>query len=46
MGTPDHHPDTRAGKSGGARAKQQRLTLGDLCVSPGDPEQGVGDGIR
>jgi hypothetical protein len=44
-GTADSHPDTRAGKSGGARAKQQRLTLGDLYVSPGEPEQGVGDGI-
>lgn len=43
---PNHHPDTRAGKSGGARAKQQRLTLGDLFASPGDPEQGVGNGIR
>jgi hypothetical protein len=42
---PDHHPDTRAGKSSGARAKQQRLTLGDLCVSPGEPEQDVGNGI-
>jgi hypothetical protein len=42
---PDNHPYTRAGKSGGARAKQQRLTLGDLFTSPGDPEQGVGNGI-
>jgi hypothetical protein len=41
---PDNHPDTRAGKSDGARAKQQRLTLGDLFASPGEPEQGVGNG--
>jgi hypothetical protein len=34
----------RAGKSGGARAKQQRLTLGDLYVSPDEPEQGAGNG--
>jgi hypothetical protein len=45
MGTPNHHPDTRAGKSGGARAKQQRLTLGELSAFPGEPEQGVGNGI-
>ena len=44
-GTPDNHPDTRAGKSGGARAKQQRLTLGDLSASPGEPEQDAGNGI-
>src|ERR1700693_4634088 len=44
-GTPDSHPDTRAGKSGGARAKQQRLTLGDLFVSPCVTEQDVGNGI-
>jgi hypothetical protein len=43
-GTPNHHPDMRAGKSGGARAKQQRLTLGDLYVSPDEPEQGAGNG--
>jgi hypothetical protein len=42
---PNHHPDTRAGKSGSARAKQQRLTLGDLSASPGEPEQDVGNGI-
>jgi hypothetical protein len=39
------HADTRAGKSGGARAKQQRLTLGDLFASPGEPEQDAGNGI-
>ncbi len=44
-GTPDSHLDTRAGKSGGARAKQQCLTLGDLFAFPGDPEQDAGDGI-
>ncbi len=37
-GTPNGHPDTRTGKSGGPRAKEQRLTLGGLVVSPGDPE--------
>jgi hypothetical protein len=42
---PNHHPDMCAGKSGGARAKQQCLTLGDLFASPGDPEQDVGNGI-
>jgi len=30
-GKPDTHPDTRVGKSGEARTKQARLTLGDLC---------------
>ena len=45
-GTPDDHPDTRTRKSGSARAKQQRLTLGDLPASPDDPEQGAGDGVR
>lgn len=45
-GTPDRHPGTRAGKSGGARAKQQRLTLGDLPASPGDPEQDGGNAFR
>jgi hypothetical protein len=44
-GTPDNHPDTRAGKSDGARAKQQRLTLGDLFAPPGEPEQGGGNDI-
>jgi hypothetical protein len=45
-GTPDNHLDTRAGKSGGTRAKQQRLTLGDLIASPGEPEQqDIGNGI-
>ena len=45
-GAPESHPDTHAGKSGSARAKQQRLTLGDLPASPDDPEQGAGDGVR
>ena len=33
-GKPNSHSDTRIGKSGGDRAKDQRLTLGDLFVSP------------
>lgn len=33
-GTPESQADTRTGKSGSARAKDQRLTLGDLPVSP------------
>jgi len=45
-GTPDAHPDTRTGKSGGDQGKGQRLTLGDLPASPGDPEQEAGDGLR
>jgi hypothetical protein len=45
-GTPGDHPDTRTGKSGSARAKQQRLTLGGLSAFPGDPEQDIGNGIR
>lgn len=32
-GTPDSHPDTRAGKSGGDRVKETRLTLGGLRLS-------------
>jgi hypothetical protein len=35
---PDSHPDTHAGKSGGDRAKQPRLTLGDLPARPGEPD--------
>jgi len=46
MGTPDSQTDTRIGKSGGDRGKEQRITLGDLSASPGDPEQDVGNGLR
>ena len=34
-GTPDSHSDAHAGKSGGARGKEARLTLGDLRSSAG-----------
>jgi hypothetical protein len=45
-GTPEDHPDMRAGKSGGDQGKGSCLTLGGLPLSPGDPEQGVSDGPR
>ncbi len=38
-GTPESQTDTRIGKSGGDRAKDQRLTLGDLFRFRDDPEQ-------
>ena len=34
MGTPKRQSDTRTGKSGGHRVKDQRLSLGDLPASP------------
>src|SRR5438270_9515001 len=45
-GTPDTPSVTPMGRSGGHPGKVQCLTVGDLLGSPGDPEQGVGDGIR
>jgi hypothetical protein len=51
-GNPARDGDARSspghcdGKSGGDRAKQQRLTLGGLLASPDDPEQDVGNGVR
>jgi hypothetical protein len=35
-GTPESHPDVRAGKSGGDHEKETGLTLGDLRGCPGD----------
>src|ERR1700719_3318890 len=43
-GTPDTPSVARTGKSGGRPEKVQCLTVGDLLGSPGEPEQGVGDG--
>ena len=43
---PDSQADTRTGRSGGDRGKDQRLTLGGLFAFPGDPEHGAGDGFR
>ena len=48
-GTPDSHSDTRGGKSGGDRGKDQRLTLGDLhrswtCPSSGPATASDGGG--
>jgi hypothetical protein len=37
-GKPKSHPNTRAGKSGGARGKASRLTLGDLAACPDEPD--------
>src|SRR5580704_7754129 len=45
-GTPDTPSVARTGKSGGRPEKVQCLTVGDLLGSPGEPEQGVGDGVR
>jgi hypothetical protein len=45
-GTPDTPSDHRTGRSGGCLGKVQCLTVGDLPSSPGEPEQGAGDGIR
>jgi hypothetical protein len=38
MGTPDIQTDRRTGESGGDRAKDEGLTLGDLPVSPDDAD--------
>jgi hypothetical protein len=45
-GTPDTPSVHRTGRSDGRLGKVQCLTVGDLPGSPGEPEQGVGDGIR
>jgi hypothetical protein len=45
-GTPDSHPDTHGGKSGGDRGKEARLTLGDLgtCLPAADYQRGDAKG--
>ena len=49
-GNPKSQSDTRIGKSGGDRAKDQRLTLGDLFLSPairvGRRQRGPMDGEK
>src|SRR5579871_2304937 len=42
-GTPNRHPDTHGSKSGEDRAKQSRLTLGDLPPRPDDPDYRPGN---
>lgn len=42
-GTPESHPDTRAGRSGEARGTEPQLTPGDLRPRPGEPDHRVGD---
>jgi hypothetical protein len=44
MGKPNSHPERRAGKSGGSRGKETRLTLGGLCICLDEPDYGDGDG--
>jgi hypothetical protein len=44
-GTPDRHPDTHAGKSGGNRGKEARLTPGDLPLGPDNPDYRPGNGM-
>ena len=43
--TPESHSDTHAGKSGGRRAKEAQLTLGDLLVCPDEPDYRDGNGV-
>ena len=45
-GAPDTPSVHRKGRSGGCPEKVQCITVGDLPSSPGEPEQGVGDGVR
>ena len=45
-GTPDTPSVHRTGRSDGRLGKVQCLTVGDLPGSPGEPQQGIGDGIR
>lgn len=45
-GTPDSHPDTRVGKSGGSRMKETQLILGDLRVCPCEPGYPAGNSRR
>mgnify|MGYP000688788841 FL=1 len=44
MGKPDSHPERGAGKSGGSRGKETRLTLGGLYTGLGEPDYGNGNG--
>jgi len=38
MATPNNHSDTHLGKSGEARQKETRLTLGDLLICLEEPD--------